>query len=203
MLAPGWGDGSGKGTGGTVMVASAPYSRWMGVWSPHLFSFSSNWKELRTMCQMMEDIVEHTPDVVRGMTLFYFTDNSTVYCAVNKGASAATELQKLIVRIKLAELRLGCLLESIYVPGVVMILEGTDGLSRGVWVSPLRQAADRVLMCSTQPLTVPRWSLGFSTKQANRRPHPSPIGLGTDVGLRALCCTKQLRGAHLRRSPAK
>jgi hypothetical protein len=98
----------------------------------HVFSFSSNWLEPRTLCQMMEDPVDRTPDVVRGTTVFYFTDNSTVYYAVNKGASASTELQKLIVRIKLAELRLGCLLETIHVPGVVMIIEGTDGLSRGV-----------------------------------------------------------------------
>jgi len=54
MLAPGWGDGSGTGTGGTVMIASGPYSQWMRVWSHHVFSFSSNWLELRTLCQMME-----------------------------------------------------------------------------------------------------------------------------------------------------
>jgi hypothetical protein len=116
-----------------------------GVFPPHVFSFSSNWKELRTLCQMMEDLVDRTHDVVRGMTVFYFTDNSTVCYAVNKGASASTELQNLIVRIKLAELQLGCLLEAIHVHGVVMIIEGTDGLSRGVWVSPLHQAAGRVL----------------------------------------------------------
>jgi hypothetical protein len=84
---------------------------------------------------MMEDLVDRTPDVVPGMTVFYFTDNSTVYYAVNKGASASTELQKRIVRIKIAELRLGYLLETIHVPGVVMIIEGTNGISRGVWAS--------------------------------------------------------------------
>jgi hypothetical protein len=50
----------------------------------HVFSFSSNWLEPRTLCQIMEDPVDRTPDVVRGTPVFYFTDNSTVYYAVNK-----------------------------------------------------------------------------------------------------------------------
>jgi hypothetical protein len=32
---------------------------------------------------MIEDLVDRTPDVVRGMTVFYFTGNSAVYYAVN------------------------------------------------------------------------------------------------------------------------
>jgi hypothetical protein len=34
MLAKGWGDGSGTGTLGTVMIASGPYSQWMGFFPP-------------------------------------------------------------------------------------------------------------------------------------------------------------------------
>lgn len=45
---------------------------------------------------------------------------------------------KLIVEIKLMELKLGCHLVVIHVPGVLMINQETDGLSRGVWVSPFR-----------------------------------------------------------------
>ena len=37
------------------------------------------------------------------------------------------------------ELELGCHLVVIHVPGVLMISQGTDGLSRGVWVSPLQE----------------------------------------------------------------
>ncbi len=83
----------------------------MGVWLIHVSATSSNWKELRTLLQMLEDLVKRTDDPVRGMTVFYFTDCSTVYFAVQKGSSNST-LHSLIVRIKIAELQLGCLLEA-------------------------------------------------------------------------------------------
>jgi hypothetical protein len=35
------------------------------------------------------------------------------------------------------EVRLGCRVEAIHVPGRVIVVQGTDGLSRGVWISPL------------------------------------------------------------------
>jgi hypothetical protein len=143
-LAPGWGDGSGTGSGGTLRIAMGPTAQWMGVWLLHVSGTSSNWKELRTLLQMLEDLVKRNDDPVRGMTVFYFTDNSTVYYAVQKGSSNST-LHSLIVRIKLAELQLGCLLEAIHVPGTVMIVQGTDGLSRGVWVSPLHTTVNPVL----------------------------------------------------------
>ena len=67
-----------------------------------------------------------------------------MYFAVQKGSSNST-LHSLIVRINIAELQLGCLLEAIHVPGTVMIIQGKDGLSRGVWVSPLHKTVEPVL----------------------------------------------------------
>jgi hypothetical protein len=46
-LAPTWGDGSGTGTGGTVIYPdNAVLEMWMGDWTPSVFFFSSNWKKL-------------------------------------------------------------------------------------------------------------------------------------------------------------
>jgi hypothetical protein len=57
------------------------------------------------------------------------------YYVVHNGSSRSPELHKLIRRIKSIELLLRCRIEVVHVPGVVMITQGTDGLSRGVWAS--------------------------------------------------------------------
>jgi hypothetical protein len=125
---------------------------------------------------MMEDLIKRTLDIVRGMILFYFTGNLTVYSAVNKDASASPELQKLIFWIKLTELQLGCLLETIHVPGAVMIIEGTGGLSQCAWGSPLHQAVYQVLRTAHvfdpapyKPLMVP-WILHQAGQPVTYRP---------------------------------
>jgi hypothetical protein len=48
-LVPMWGDGSGTGTGGTFTVPDGPLRMWKGKWSPVVYRFSSNWKELMTL----------------------------------------------------------------------------------------------------------------------------------------------------------
>jgi hypothetical protein len=48
----------------------------------------------------------------------------------------------LIQAIYLLELELDCHLQVVHVPGVVMIDQGTDGLSRGVWMSDLHLHVD-------------------------------------------------------------
>jgi hypothetical protein len=51
-----WGDGSGTGAGGTMEIINGiepePMLTWMGTWSPSVQSFSSNWRELRTLYQI-------------------------------------------------------------------------------------------------------------------------------------------------------
>jgi hypothetical protein len=74
------------------------------------------------------------------MSLFYFTDNTTTYYVVGNATSKNPVLQDMVHRIKLLELGLGCHLEVVHVPGTTMIGQGTDGLSRGVWISSLHQA---------------------------------------------------------------
>jgi len=43
----------------------------------------------------------------------------------------------LIREIRILEMELGCVLDVIHVPGLLMIDQGTDGLSRGVVMHPL------------------------------------------------------------------
>jgi hypothetical protein len=163
-----WGDGSGTGTGGTfeeVQHVNEPIiDTWMGTWGSHVSNFDSNWRELRTLLWTMERLNrkdrEHdttgqvsfleksakpSRGTVEGGTVFYFTDNLVTYYIVHNGSSTSSSLHALIRRIKILELRLKCRLEPIHVPGRLMILQGADGLSRGIWMS-----ADHVLRSSVE-----------------------------------------------------
>jgi hypothetical protein len=116
---------------------------WLGQWHPYVLASSSNYKEMRTLHTALE-LLESNPERKAACfgTTFYFTDNSVTYFAVQGGSSKSPGLQSLVRKIKLLELRLGCLLEVVHVPGVVMIDQGTDDLSRGVWISPLHSHID-------------------------------------------------------------
>jgi hypothetical protein len=65
-------------------------------------------------------------------TLFYFTDNLVSSYIVSNGSLSSPELQKLLRRLKYLELVLDIRLEIIHIPGLHMIAQGTNGLSRGV-----------------------------------------------------------------------
>ena len=54
------------------------------------------------------------------------------YDVFRRGSSKSTPLWKLYLRIKLLEIDLNCYLQVLHIPGTTMILQGTDGLSRGV-----------------------------------------------------------------------
>jgi hypothetical protein len=56
-----------------------------------------------------------------------------------KGASRAPGLQEVVEDITLLEAELQCHLEVIHIPGTAIITQSTDGLSRGIWYSPLHQ----------------------------------------------------------------
>lgn len=141
-LIPTFGDGSGTGTGGTYAIPDGPLKMWKGKWSPFVYQFSSNWKELATLRLTLDRLLEEDPHSVKGTTVFYFTDNSTVYWIAASGSSASPRLHALIEDIRLLEMKLGCHLQVIHVPGLVMIQQGTDGLSRGIWMTSLQGLED-------------------------------------------------------------
>lgn len=145
-LVPTFGDGSGTGTGGTISIPGAPPLMWRGQWSPTVFTFTSNWKELTTLLLTLEQLHEHQSQGVQGVTLFYFTDNSATYWICHKGSSRHAPLHEQVIKIRALETKLSCHLWVIHIPGKVMIQEGTDGLSRGVWMTPLQQSIPREIL---------------------------------------------------------
>jgi hypothetical protein len=155
-LVPNWGDGSGTGAGGTLGLPDRPLKMWQGKWSPHVFKFSLNFKELGTLLLTLQELLKIGPSEVRGTTIFYFTDNTTIYWIALRSASKHPRLHALIEQIRLLEIQLGCQLQVVHVPGVVMIEQGTEGLSRGVWCSPFQDLTDQATLTAAvfAPLTV-------------------------------------------------
>lgn len=143
ILVPTFGDGSGTGTGGTFHLPFATLRMWKATWGIQVYHFTSNHKELSTLRLTLEHIKSTSPTSVRHTTLFYFTDNSCTYWVCMKGSSRQPHLHSELVAIRDLELELGCHLAVVHVPGKVIIREGTDGLSRGVWVSPLHAQLPR------------------------------------------------------------
>ena len=111
----------------------------MGVWRIHVRPRSSNWKELRTILRALQHEKERPVNRVKGCTVFYFTDNLVSYYVVFSGCSDSPGLHALVLEIKALEQELECHLEVVHLPGTLMIQQGTDGLSRGIWISPRRQ----------------------------------------------------------------
>ena len=63
--------------------------------------------------------------------MFLFADNSTVETAVAKGNSPSRKLFELVKRLKTLQMKYGFEIHVIHVAGTRMIMQGTDGLSRG------------------------------------------------------------------------
>ena len=147
-LVPSFGDGSGTGTGGTFRLPDGPLKMWKGKWMPCIHHYSSNWKELNTLRLTLETMLQEPSVGIRGCTLFYFTDNSTTYWIAGNGCSKNPKLHLTLEQIRYLEVQLGCHLNVIHVPGLLMIQEGTDGLSRGIWINPWHDSVTREeLLC--------------------------------------------------------
>jgi hypothetical protein len=139
-VAWGYGSGSGSGSGGNFewvdsgKGALPKMEAWMGAWNGTVNSFTSNWRELRTVVETLkrEKVVFNK---LNGRMVFYFTDNEITYNICKKGSSKTLSLHILVQQLKALELTLGCRLEVIHVSGTTMITQGTDGLSRGIWAN--------------------------------------------------------------------
>uniref|UniRef100_A0A7S4ARE6 Uncharacterized protein n=1 Tax=Pseudo-nitzschia australis TaxID=44445 RepID=A0A7S4ARE6_9STRA len=77
------------------------------------------------------------------------------YYIASSGASHFPALHQLILDIWLLEIRLGISLECVHIPGVVMIDQGTDGLSQGVWISSFHSLIHEQALLTTVFAPVP------------------------------------------------
>ncbi|CAJ1966080.1 unnamed protein product [Cylindrotheca closterium] len=91
----------------------------------------------------------------------------------------------LIGEIRLLELELDCMLQVVHVPGLVLISQGTDGLSRGVWMTPFIPTCQAP--SSTKPSSNPSnltglWC-GKSSQSLRTQPVHGPMLIGISDGL--------------------
>jgi hypothetical protein len=124
----GFGDASGGGFGSATTSSTQPgVSYRLGVWID--IDESSNWREFANCVDSLEHeaILGHLSNA----TVFFFTDNSTVEAAIHKGTSSSRKLLNLVIRLMTLQLKFSFTLKVIHVAGTRMIVQGTDGLSRG------------------------------------------------------------------------
>jgi hypothetical protein len=92
-----WGDESGSGSGGTFEWVDSGNGSLpkMGAWNGTVHSFTSNWRELRTVVETLtrEEMVFNK---LRGRMVFYFTDNDVTYNICKKGSSKTLSLHLLV-----------------------------------------------------------------------------------------------------------
>ena len=74
---------------------------------------------------------------VTNCRLLYVTDDLVTYDVFRSRTSRSTPLWKLFIQIKLLELELRYQLIVIHFLGTIMMRQGTDGLSRGVYMQTL------------------------------------------------------------------
>ena len=129
----------------------------MAVWAPHVHVFDSNWKEARTLLWTLERL-HNGPNRgrVRRATLFYFADNLVTCYVVQNGNSASAKLHHLVRALKRMELLLECRVEAMQAPGTLtMIVQGADGLSRGLAMAQTRHPISSVAVAVQVPNAVP------------------------------------------------
>lgn len=166
-----WGDGSGTGTGCTTEfyeLSPGEHKQnpnaelWMGVWLSRARPESSNWKEAMTVLHSLRQ--ERAMGRLQGTTVFYITDNLVSYYIINNGSSRSPKLHEIVTEILELVEELGCRLEIVHAPGKLMIHQGTDGLSRGLWVAPERRTKDiNQILFEAVPFTkeLGRWASSF------------------------------------------
>jgi hypothetical protein len=88
----------------------------MGAWNGTVRSFTSSWRELRTVVETFkrEEVVFKK---LRGRMIFYFAYNEVTYNICKKRSSKALSLHILVQQLKTLEIALSCRLEVIRVPG--------------------------------------------------------------------------------------
>jgi hypothetical protein len=93
------------------------------------FGTSSNWKELGNVVMALEQYAK--AGLLNNCELFIFTDNMTAESAYWKGSTKSQTLFGWVLRLKALEMEYDLLLHMVHVSGRRMILQGTDGISRG------------------------------------------------------------------------
>ncbi len=137
----GFGDASLGGFGLMVERPDGLHGRF-GLWGSDTEDESLNNRELCNLVEMVEE--EALNSHLSNLELWIFTNNSTAESCFFKGGSSFPLLHKLVLRLRKVKLEQGFLLHMVHVAGTLMIAQGTDGLSRGIYLEGV-MAGDSML----------------------------------------------------------
>jgi hypothetical protein len=135
----GFGDASSAGFGSTVARPDGLYGRF-GIWGKDAEDQSSNYRELRNLVETVEE--EALDGYLTGGEFWLFTDNTTAEGCFFRGGSSSKLLHELVLRLRKVELEYDLTLHVVHVAGTRMIAQGTDGLSRGIFLEGVVRGED-------------------------------------------------------------
>jgi hypothetical protein len=113
------------------------------LWPWDVEDQSSNYLELRNLVDTVD--AEAKEGYLKGSELCMFTDNSTAESCFYKEGSLSELLHKLVLRLRKIELDHGFILHVVHVSGMCMIAQGTNGLSRGLFLEDVMAGRDMLL----------------------------------------------------------
>ena len=127
-----FGDAAGSGFGNTWSKlgdegeAEVMYGWWDDVYAAK----SSNFREFVNQVQQIKRKLEEGA-IREGAEIFLFTDNFVAECAFHKGNSKSRQLFELMLELRELQMEGRLFIHLIWVSGLRMIAQGTDGASRG------------------------------------------------------------------------
>jgi hypothetical protein len=126
-----FGDASGGGFDVSLWVGDADQIEYeYGLWNADVSNSFSNYRELLNLVIKIERIAANG-ELGEGVELFLFTDNFVAERAYHNGYSRSRTLFDLVFRLRKLQMHMNVFIHIIWVAGTRMIMQGTDGLSRG------------------------------------------------------------------------
>ena len=114
---------------GAAIVGNKSTSYQVGEWNYRVEELSSNYKEFK---KLLEDVCELcTKEMMIGVQLFLFTDNTTVEGCFYNGTSKSQTLFNLVLNLRTLEVLHSLHFFVIHISGTCMIECGVDRLSQG------------------------------------------------------------------------
>jgi hypothetical protein len=122
-------DASGAGFGSSLLLPGGQVSFRQGVWGRDADKSSSNFREL---CNLVDTLEQGCSDgTLLNSEVFIFTDNTTAEGAFYRGNSSSRPLFELVRHLRQLDMHGQIILHVVHVAGSRMVVQGTDGLSRG------------------------------------------------------------------------
>ena len=125
----GFGGASGSVFGASWLGIQQELITRVGVWNNEDIDTSSNHREYRNNVESLETAGERGE--LQGREFFFFTDNQVSESIKHKGNSSSESLFLLTLCLNMLEMKYKCRIHLIHIAGTHMIVQGTDGGSRG------------------------------------------------------------------------